>query len=70
VAIKLQIDDQLLARAQQVGGLKSKTATVTQALQEFIQRREQLKVTELFGTIDYDPNYDSKAGRKRRTSVR
>jgi Arc/MetJ family transcription regulator len=66
MATNLQIDDQLLTRAQQVGGLKTKKATVTRALEEYIQRREQAKITELFGTIDYDPKYDYKAGRKRR----
>jgi Arc/MetJ family transcription regulator len=66
MATNLQIDDHLLTRAQRVGGLKTKKATVTQALEEYIQRREQTKITELFGTIDYDSQYDYKAGRKRR----
>jgi Arc/MetJ family transcription regulator len=65
LATNLQIDDQLLTRAQKVGGLKTKKATVTQALEEYIQRREQAKITRVFGTIDYDPEYDYKAGRKR-----
>jgi Arc/MetJ family transcription regulator len=66
MATNLQIDDHLLTKAQRVGGLKTKKATVTQALEEYIQRREQAKITELFGTIDYDPDYDYKAARKRR----
>lgn len=66
MATNLQIDDRLLTKAQRVGGLKTKKATVTQALEEYIQRREQAKITELFGTIDYDPDYDYKTARKRR----
>jgi Arc/MetJ family transcription regulator len=66
MATNLQIDDRLLTKAQQVGGHKTKKATVTHALEEYIQRREQAKITELFGTIDYDPKYDYKAARKRR----
>ena len=42
---------------------KTKKAAVTQALQEYIQKRQQLKALELFGTIDYDPSYDYKAQR-------
>ena len=28
--------------------------------------KEQLKILELFGTIDYDPDYDYKAARKKK----
>ena len=39
---------------------------VTQALEEYIQRRKQLKVLKLFGKIDYDPTYDYKKQRNRK----
>lgn len=60
----LAIDDQLLFSAQKIGGLKTKKDTVNQALREFISRRKQAGVVKLFGTIDYDPNYDYKKLRK------
>ena len=31
---------------------------------EYVERREQLKVTELFGTIDFDETFDYKNQRK------
>lgn len=66
MATNLEIDDKLLTEALKIGGHKTKKATVTEALQEYIRHRQQLKLTELFGTIDYDPSYDYKKRRKRR----
>lgn len=40
-----------------------KKATVSQALMEYIQRRRQLDVLELFGTVEYDDKYDYKKQR-------
>lgn len=62
----LGIDDKLLAEAQKIGGQPTKKATVNEALQEYIQRRKQTRIIELFGTIDYDPNYDPKKARGKR----
>ena len=62
----LAIDDRLIVKAQKIGGHRTKKAAVTEALKEYIQHREQLKIIGLFGTIDFDPDYDYKAGRKRR----
>ncbi|MCH7825768.1 MAG: type II toxin-antitoxin system VapB family antitoxin [Acidobacteria bacterium] len=47
-------------------GEKTKKATVTKALEEFIARREQKELLELFGSLDWDPDYDYKAERSRR----
>ncbi len=66
MATNLGIDEVILAEAFEIGGLSTKKETVNQALKEFIQRRKQLKVIDLFGTIDFDPNYDYKAGRHRK----
>ena len=62
----LGIDDKLLAEAHKVGGHKTKKATVTEALEEYIQKRKQLRILELVGQIDWDPNYDYKKMRRRR----
>jgi hypothetical protein len=66
MATNLGIDDKLLAEALKVGGQKTKQATVNLALSEFIKRRRQLKAIELFGTIDFDPDYDYKRERRRK----
>jgi len=61
----LAIDDELLEEALRLGGHRTKKATVNEALQEYIQRRKQLKILDLFGQIDYDPEYDYKSQRRR-----
>ena len=62
----LAIDDDLLEEAQQIGGHSTKKATVNHALAEYIQRRKQLQVIDLFGTVDFDPKYDPKKQRRKR----
>jgi len=62
----LAIDDRLLDDALRIGGHRTKKATVTEALMEYIQRRRQARIIDLFGTIDFDPDYDYKAQRRRR----
>jgi Arc/MetJ family transcription regulator len=62
----LAIDDDLLEQALQVGGQKTKRATVTMALQEFIQRREQQRIITMFGSFDWDPSYDHREQRRRK----
>jgi Arc/MetJ family transcription regulator len=66
MATNLSIDPKLIDRALKVSGEKTKKAAVTKALEEFIQRRDQKRILELFGKIDWDPTYDYKAGRGRR----
>lgn len=66
MATNLAIEPALLERALAVSGEKTKKATVTRALEEFIARREQAKLVELFGALDWDPQFDYKADRSRR----
>jgi Arc/MetJ family transcription regulator len=65
MATNLAIDDRLLEEARKVGGLATKKATVTQALTEYIQRRRQARILDLFGKVDFDPRYDHKKQRRR-----
>ena len=65
MATNLAIDDKLLEEALQMGGHRTKKDTVTEALKEYIQRRKQLKILDLFGKIDFDPKYDYKKARRR-----
>ena len=66
MATNLAIDDGLLEEALRIGGLKTKKATVTEALNEYIQRRKQQRIVGLFGKMDVDTRYDYKAQRRRR----
>ena len=45
---------------------ETKKETVTEALREYIARRQQTRITRLFGTIDFDGGYDHKKQRRRR----
>lgn len=63
MATNLGIDDALLDEALRIGGHRTKKATVTEALEEYIQRRKQLQLFDLAGTIDFDPDYDYKKQR-------
>ena len=57
--------DALIEDARLIGKLSTKKAVVTQALQEYIQRRRQKEILNLFDSIDYDPEYDYKKERQR-----
>ncbi len=61
----LAIDDELLNKALKVGGHKTKKATVNEALQEYVLRRERNKVLKALDTVDYYANYKPKKYRRR-----
>lgn len=65
MATNLAIDPVLLNKALEVGGEKTKKATVNKALREFIARREQARLLDLFGTLDWDDQFDYKRERSR-----
>ena len=64
----LAIDDKLIEEARRRGGHRTKKEAVTAALDEYVRHRKQLEFLSQFGTIDYDPEYDYKAERRRRRS--
>jgi hypothetical protein len=66
MATNLDIDQKLLAQAKRVGKHRTKKEAVNAALSEYVQRRNQLGIIELFGKIDYAEDYDYKALRKKR----
>jgi hypothetical protein len=66
MATNLSIDPELIERALEVSGERTKKAAVTKALQEFIARRRQKRVLELVGKLEWDPAYDYKAERQRK----
>ena len=65
MATNLALDPELLERALRVSGEKTKKSAVTRALREFIARREQKGLLDLFGALDWDASYDYKAERAR-----
>ena len=65
MATNLSIDPELLEKALEVSGEKTKKAAVTQALVEFIAKREQSRIKELFGQLEWDSDYDYKRERFR-----
>ena len=67
MATNLAIDDRLISEAKEIGRHRTKKEAVTAALREYIQRRKQLEVLDLFGTIEYDAEHDYKALRRRET---
>ena len=66
MATNLAIDPELLDRALRVSGERTKKAAVTKALQEFIARREQRRVADLLGKLEWEQSFDYKADRSRR----
>lgn len=65
MATNLSIDFRLLDKALELSGEKTKKATVNKALREFIARREQERLLELFGEFDWDDEFDYKRERTR-----
>lgn len=62
----LAIDDRLIQEAQKLGHHRTKKEAVNAALDEYVRRRKQVAILNLFGTIDYDENYDYKRARRKR----
>jgi len=65
VPTNLHLDDRLIEHARRVGGHRTKREAVTAALEEYVRRREQARILELEGTVEFDPAYDYKEERRR-----
>ena len=66
MATNLDLAPELLEEALRLSGEATKKAAVTKALEEFIARRRQKKILELFRQLEWDPEFDYKAERTRR----
>ena len=64
MATNLDLDDELIQAARQLGGHKTKRDAVTRALQEYVRWLRQKAIVSDFGTIDYDPKFDYKKQRR------
>ncbi|MFY9845865.1 MAG: type II toxin-antitoxin system VapB family antitoxin [Terriglobales bacterium] len=73
MATNLALDDQLIEDARRAGSHKSKKEAVTAALEEYVRKRQQMRILEAFGTFaadsnSVDPAYDYKSERQRKNS--
>jgi len=66
MATNLSIDPELIERALEVSGERTKKAAVTKALEEFIARRRQKRLLDLVGKLEWASSYDYKAERSSR----
>ncbi len=64
--INVTVDDKLVEQARRLGRHETDTEAVIAALEEYVKRRNRLKIFELFGKVDYYPDYDHRDGRRRR----
>ena len=64
MATNIELNENLVTKAMKLGGMKTKKEAVNEALAEYVQRRQQLEVTELFGKVEFDETFDYKAQRK------
>ena len=67
MATNLGPDPELLDRAFGSSGEATTKAAVTRALPDFVARREQRRVADLFGELEWGPGYDFSAERSRAT---
>jgi len=59
----IAIDDELIAEALKLISHKTKKAAVIEALKEYVNRKKQLKIKEVFYSIDYEDDYNYKKQR-------
>jgi len=56
----VKLDDKMVAEAVKLGKFKTKEQALNAALNEFVQRRNRLRILELAGKIDFDPGWNYK----------
>ena len=64
MATNLGLDDAAIEDARILGGHKSKKAAVVRRSMNIYSIAARSESSKLFGTIDYDPEYDYKAARR------
>lgn len=60
----VDIDRTVLERAKELGGISTNKQIIDIALAEFVQRREQKNLMDIFGTIQFADGYDYKSMRE------
>ncbi len=64
MTINIPIDEALIQEAKAVANQQTERDVVEEALREYVQRRKQRMILDLFGTIDYDADYNYKQQRQ------
>jgi Arc/MetJ family transcription regulator len=59
------LDDELLAEAARLSGIKTKKELVHEALRVYIATKKRKSLLDLRGKIEFAPGYDHKALRSR-----
>jgi ankyrin repeat protein len=62
---KLAIDERLVEEARRAGQHANGTEAVHRALEEYVARHRRQRIVELFGTVEFDEDYDYKAERRK-----
>ncbi len=62
----LSLDDNLIIEAQKISCIPTKKETVNTALREFIMHHKQEEIIGIFGTVEYEKDYDYKKMRNRK----
>ena len=64
----LKLNDKLIEETVKLGHFKSKQQAVNTALAEFVQRRQRLRILDLAGKIEFDPEWNYKNMRRSRSA--
>ncbi len=61
-----KIDDKLIEGARRLGRHETREEAIKAALEEYVRWRDHLAILSDFGTVDFDPEYDYRAERRRK----
>jgi hypothetical protein len=61
--ITLNLNDDLLQETMKLSPDMTIETAIENALQTYLTQQKRMKIIALFGTIDYDPDYDYKQQR-------
>ncbi len=64
----IEIDDQLMARAMELTGLRTKHAVVEAALRDLVEYHSRQKLREAFAKYPWEGDLDQMRGRLKRAS--
>jgi Arc/MetJ family transcription regulator len=65
VRTNIEIDEDLLAEAAKLTGLRTKRLLVHEGLRVLVEAKRRRSLSDLRGKIAFDPTYDYKAARAR-----
>ncbi len=66
MATNLKLDDKMVAEAVKLGRHKIKREAVGAAVAEYVRRRRQARIEELYGAIEYPEDWNPRAMRRSR----